>query len=384
MPEPGDGRSDGAGGTPLATTVPGAEFPRMMGGDVELEIEAPAATRVVMPAPGDSLGTDQIEFRRGDTGAWRAVIPNAAAGFHYYRVEVDGVAMNDPGSLAFSGYGRAVSGLEVADPSGPFELRDVPHGELRSRWYRSTVTSKWRQLWVYTPPSYDEDRAARYPVLYLQHGSGEDETSWPRQGRASIILDNLIADGAAVPMLVVMGSGYASPPPPPGTPPSAASARRVLDEFEQLLLTDVVPCVDEHYRTSPNREHRALAGLSMGGRQALIVGMRRLDTFAWLGGLSPAVWLSGPDNPTWAVESDWVQTSLSAADGLRPRHVFLSAGTEEQRFVAAVDQLADQFTRAGVEHSTFLSAGTAHEWTTWRRSLHELAPRLFHDQNRRQ
>lgn len=370
--QPGD-----AGGRPLATTVPGAAYPRIGPEGLTLRIDASAAKTVVLLPPGDSLGNEALPFERHEDGSWQLVIPDPAVGFHYYQVEIDGAATSDPGSLTFSGYGHATSGLEIPEPDAPYEVRDVPHGELRRRRFLSSVTGGWRELWIYTPPGYDQDSGARYPVLYLQHGSGEDETSWGRQGRADTIMDNALADGAAVPMIIVMGSGYAAPPPPPGTPPSGVGAHQVLDEFEQLLITDVVPFVDDHYRTIADRDHRALAGLSMGGRQALVVGLRRLEVFGWLGGLSPAVWLRSAEESSWAVDHDWVAVALAAAGGLRPHEVFLTAGDAEPRFVTAVAQLSKQLDESGVAFRSYISPGTGHEWTTWRRSLCELALHLF-------
>lgn len=341
-------------------------------------MEAPRADTVQLAPPGDSLGAEPIALSRGAEGVWTVTIQSPAPGFHYYRLEIDGLLVNDPNSLAYSRYGRAVSGMEIPEAGNNlWELADVPHGDVRGHWYFASTTGEWRQLWVYTPPGYDDDPEQRYPVLYLQHGSGEDETSWYRQGRVGIILDNLVAAGTTLPMIVVMGSGYASPPPEPGTPPSAANGSRIVDEFAELLTVDVVPELDRHYRTVPDRAYRALGGLSMGGRQALAVGLARLDTFAWLAGLSPAVWLRTEVNPNWAVDPDWADTLLAGAGGHRPERVFLSAGTAETRFVDAVGDLERMFAAAGVAHTTYLSQGTGHEWTTWRRSIVELGPLLF-------
>lgn len=367
----------GAGG-PLSSTVPGAAYPRLdADGGLAFRIHAPGARAVSVQAPGDSLGSEPITLEREATGSWSGGIDAPAAGFHYYRVEIDGAVVNDPGSYTYSGYGAAVSGVEIPDPGSRLaELADVPHGEVRGRWYRADTTGGWRQLFVYTPPGYD-DTDRRYPVLYLQHGSGEDETSWSRQGRIGIILDNLLAAAAAPPMLVVMGSGYAAPPPPPGTAPDPVDGARLIEEFGRLLLADVVPTVDRQYRTLADRDHRALAGLSMGGRQALAVGLHNLDTFGWLAGLSPAVWLDNTQYPGWTVGPDWVQSALATSGGHRPRHVFLSAGALETPFVTAIDDLARMLLDAGLEHTSYVSPGTAHEWLTWRRSIVELAPLLF-------
>jgi len=361
----------------LASNVPGAEFPRWGSGGLEFRIHAPAAHQVNLQLPGDSLGTGSVPFSPQADGFWHAAIADPAAGFHYYQIEIDGLTTNDPGSRTYSGYGRSVSGVEVPDPLEPFELRDVPHGELRSLWFHSTVTRSWRELWVWTPPGYDDSPDLRYPVLYLQHGSGEDETSWSRQGRAGIIMDNLLADGAVRPMLVVMGSGYAGAPP--SMPMSASDSTMIIDGLQRLLTDDVITVVDQHYRTIADRRQRALAGLSMGGRQALIIGLRRPDLFGWLGGLSPAIWLSGTTDAGWSVDPGWVDDAVSAAGGVRPQQVFLSAGTREERFVTAVEQLSGSLAAAGIDYNSYVSPGTAHEWTSWRRSLTEMAPRLFRD-----
>ena len=363
---------------PLESSLPGAPYPRLVDGVLTFQVEAPAATSVRVQAPGDSLGTEPIEMIREPGGLWTASVQRPAPGFHYYRLEIDGLVVNDPASRTYSGYGRSVSGLEIPEPGNTIvELGNVAHGEVRGRWFFASTTGQWRQLWVYTPAGYDDDPSRRYPVLYLQHGSGEDETSWSRQGRAGIILDNLLAAGSAEPMIVVMGSGYASPPPPPGTPPSAANGSRIIDDFAELMITDLIPTVDRHYRTIADRDHRALAGLSMGGRQALAVGLGHLDTFGWIAGLSPAVWLRSEENQTWAIDPDWVDVSLAAANGLRPHRVFLSAGTAEPRFVDGVGDLDKMLSNADIDHTVYISPGTGHEWTTWRRSLVELAPLLF-------
>ncbi len=365
-------------GMALGSNVPGAPYPRLDAARrLVFRVHAPDADSLRVQAPGDSLGSEPLELSRDADGYWTGAIDDPAPGFHYYRLEVAGMAVNDPGSQAFSGYGGAVSGLEIPEPGNDSaELRDVPHGEIRTRWYEAGTTGGRRQLVVYTPPGYDDDASRRYPVLYLQHGSGEDETSWCRQGRAGIILDNLLADGSVDPMIVVMGSGYASPPANPGTPPTAGEVQRVIDEFADLLLDAVIPTVDRAYRTIPDRDHRALAGLSMGGRQALAVGLANLGTMAWVAGLSPAVWRHGADR-SWTIGTDWVKVLLAESGGHRARHVFLSAGSAEPMFVDAVHTLEQMLTEAGVDHTSYLSPGTGHEWLTWRRSLIELAPRLF-------
>ncbi len=390
---------------PLASTMPGAPYPRIeAAGRLAFRIEAPRARTVRVLLAGDSLGSDPIDLMRGGDGSWTGGIDEPAPGFHYYWLEIDGHQTLDPGSQAFVGYGRAVSGLEVPGLGNELSAwRRVPRGEVRARWYAATTTGAWRQLLVYTPPGYDDDPTRRYPVLYLQHGAGEDETGWSRQGRVAAILDNLMAESSAgsiparssparssparssparssparsspaVPMLVVMGSGYGSASAP-GTPWTKESVRQLLDDFTDILTRDVVPTVDQHYRTLADRDHRAVAGASMGGRQALHTGLGCAEMFGWIAGFSPARAETDPESSR--TERDWI-TSLLGAATAAPRHVFLSAGSGEPMFVAGADQLAAALSAAGVDYSRYLSPGTAHEWLTFRRSLAELAPLLF-------
>ena len=199
---------------PATSNVPRAEYPRIHADQrVTFRLKAPEAKSVkVQPGGADSgLGKGPYDMQRSDDGNWTVTTPRAVPGFHYYWLVVDGVAMNDPGSETFFGYGKPTSGVEVPEPGADYyDVKDVPHGEVRSLWYHSKVTGAVRRAMVYTPPGYDADAGTRYPVLYLQHGAGEDERGWTTQGRANFILDNLIAAGAAAPMIVVMDNGYAA------------------------------------------------------------------------------------------------------------------------------------------------------------------------------
>jgi enterochelin esterase family protein len=313
-------------------------------------------------------------MERTEDGVWSVTTPPAVPGFHYYWLVMNGVAVNDPGSETYFGYGRPTSGVEVPDPEADFyDARDVPHGDVRALWYHSKVTRKLRRALVYTPPGYDADTARRYPVLYLQHGAGEDERGWTTQGRANFILDNLIATGAARPMIVVMDNGYAERSgfqPSPG----AGSGRPRFDfsGFEAVLLEELVPKVDATYRTLAGREHRALAGLSMGSMQALQVGLAHPDTFAWLGAFSL------PPIGSFDVATSYGGVFRDAnAFNAKMRLLWLGAGTAEERFAEAARSVHKALDQAGVKHVLFESQGTSHEWQTWRRSLHDFAPRLF-------
>lgn len=359
---------------PASSNVRGAEYPRVHPDlRVTFRLQAPAA-RAVQVQGGDGLAATPLDLRRDEQGTWSVTTPPAVPGLHYYWFLVDGVVTNDPGSETFFGYGRPTSGVEVPEPGvDDYDIKDVPHGEVRARWYRAGSTGTWRRAMVYTPPDYDTRPDTRYPVLYLQHGAGEDERGWTMQGRANFILDNLIAAGEAEPMLVVMENGYAAPVPA-GGPPTPQLMRQLSEAFGALLLEDLLPMIDATYRTIADREHRALAGLSMGGRQALQVGLTHLETFAWIAAFSGAVFEPLDTQAAYnGVFSD------PEAFNRRVRLFWLSAGTAEERFVQAVQSMQATLGQIGVKHEVYWSEGTSHEWQTWRRSLRRLAPLLFRD-----
>jgi enterochelin esterase family protein len=331
----------------------------------------------VQPGGGDNgLGKGPFDMQRSDDGNWTVTTPPAVPGFHYYWLLIDGAAVNDPGSETFFGYGKPTSGIEVPEPGVDFyDAKDVPHGEVRALWYHSKVTGAPRRAYVYTPPGYDMEPGKRYPALYLQHGAGEDERGWTTQGRLNFILDNLIAEGTAVPMIVVMDNGYASrpgdtPPPAPGARPGPP--RFDFSGFEAVLLGDLIPKVDASYRTLADREHRALAGLSMGSMQAMQIGLAHRDIFAWIGAMSL------PPFGQFYVETSYGGVFRDAASfNAKMRLLWLGAGTAEERFAAAVRAIDQALGHSGVRHFVYKSQGTSHEWQTWRRSLHDFAPRLF-------
>jgi enterochelin esterase-like enzyme len=365
---------------PATSNVPRADYPRIHPDRrVTFRLKAPEAKSVkVQPGGADNgLGKGPYEMQRSDDGIWTATTPPAVPGFHYYWLVVDGVTVNDPGSRTFFGYGKLTSGVEVPEPGADYyDVKDVPHGEVRSLWYHSKVTGMPRRAMVYTPPGYDADAGKHYPVLYLQHGAGEDERGWTTQGRANFILDNLIAAGAAVPMIVVMDNGYATtkagaaPAPANGSRP--APPRFDFRGFEDLLLGEVIPKIDATYHTIPDREHRAMAGLSMGAMQTLQIAPAHTDTFAYIGAFSPPP-IGSFDVKTAAGGA----YSNPAAFNAKVRLLWLGSGTAEERFHDAVQKMHERLDGAGIKHVVFESPGTAHEWQTWRRSLQDFAPRLF-------
>ena len=268
----------------------------------------------------------------------------------------------------------------------------MPHGQVREVWYLSKVTGTWRHALVYTPPGYDEQTTARFPVLYLQHGGGEDETGWIRQGRANFILDNLIADGSSRPMIVVMAYGYATragqPAPdlagrPFGSPEAMRAMQEMTSAFEADVTEALIPFIDSTFRTIPDRDHRAMAGLSMGGMQTFHVTLNHLDLFAYIGGFSGA---AGPlvlSGRTLDPGSDYNGVLAGAiadpaAFGKKVHLLWLGVGTEEpERMREGIRRLHASLTEAKIEHVYYESPGTDHEWQTWRRSLKDFAPRLF-------
>jgi len=371
------------GSVPAPTNIGGAEYPRVTPDlRVIFRAKAPDAQKIEF-----NLGK-RYAAEKDAQGFWTATTDPQAPGFHYYWLVIDGVQVNDPGSETFYGTGKQTSGIEVPEKSVDYYLpKDVPHGDVRERWYHSSTTGEWRRIYMYTPPRYDTDRDTRYPVLYLQHGAGEDERGWSNQGHVAFIMDNLIAEKKARPMLVVMERGYAAKPgdtpgapngAQPGGPPTVS---RLFQAFDEVETKDLVPYIDTNFRTLADRDHRALAGLSMGGMQSYIIGLNHLDLFSYIGGFSGA----GGGFGGGAFDPKTAHNGVMAdndAFNKRVHLLFLSIGTAEpQRMQDSVRGYHDNLTKAGIKTAFYESPGTSHEWLTWRRSLHEFAPMLFREQS---
>jgi len=378
-----DSKSDD--GVPAPSNIPGKEYPRIHADlRVTFRIKAPDAKKVEF----GFFVPKRYPAKKGEDGFWTATTEPQVPGFHYYRVFIDGVEVCDPSSETFYGTGKQTSGIEIPEKGVDFYLpKDVPHGEVRERWYRSKTTEKWRRIFVYTPPGYDTNRDARYPVLYLQHGGAEDERSWPNQGRVGFIMDNLIAEKKAKPMLVVMEQGYArrpgeaapgprsrsGAPAPKGSPPRDFS--RMFSAFEGVMVKDLIPMVDSTYRTVPNREYRAMAGFSMGGMQTFQITLKHLDLFTHIGGFSGAGggFRGAPFDPKTAHGGVMADTDKF---NKQVRLLWLGVGSAEgmrdgvKRYHEALDN-------AGIKNVYYESPGTGHEWLSCRRCLHEFAQRLF-------
>ena len=362
---------------PAKTNVMGAQYPRVLSDKSAIfQIKAPDAQKIEV-----SVGGGRYSMTRSSDGAWSVVTPPLVEGFHYYQFFVDGVSVNDNGSHAFYGTSKDSSGIEIPEDGVDYYLaRDIPHGDVRIRNYLSKVTGQWRRCFVYTPPDYDTNLSARYPVLYLQHGMGEDETGWIFQGHANFILDNLIAQGKAVPMIIVMDNGYASRPGPPAMGAPAAAGRGAsgdIGAFEDVITKDVIPMIDLSFRTIADRDHRAMAGLSMGANQALRLATHNLDTFAYMGGFSGTTngLSTDPLDPATAFDGVFKD---GAAFNEKVKLLWLGMGTKEPNpFPGAIGSFRTMLEKGGVKYVFFSSPGTAHEWLTWRRDLNDFAPRLF-------
>jgi enterochelin esterase family protein len=350
---------------PASSNVRGSEFPAVHSDRrVTFRFQAPEAGRVEVKCRGSLWGGKPVPMSKGADGVWTVTTEPGEPGFYYYEFVVDGVSVNDPGSRTYPGWAREMSGLEIPDRKVDFyDVKPVPHGEVRVRTYFSKTTETTRQALVYTPPDYDRDPARRYPVLYLQHGSGESERSWTAQGRANYILDNLIAEGKTEEMILVMEQGYATKA---GTAPAAEA--RGNEGFEELVVNDLVPMVDAVYRTIPKRGSRAVAGLSMGGAQAIRIGLGHPELFGSVASLSGG--MRGP-----RLEGLAQALSNPAAFNEKVDLFWIGCGRHDVVFPRA-REAHEALEKARVTHVWFETDG-GHEWQVWRKSLHDLVPRLF-------
>jgi len=375
------GAQDAAQFQPAETNVWGAEYPRVdAAGRVQLRVKAADATKVRL----NFWSGPKVDMQKQADGFWTFTTEPMVPGLHYYVFNVDGADVSDPGSRAFFGGSRYVSAVEVPEPGSTYySIQDVPQGQVRDVWYHSKVTGSWRHAMVYLPPDYESQPKKRYPVLYLQHGGGEDETGWIRQGRANFILDNLIAAGEAKPMIIVMAYGYAkragspAPNPVPGSPQAALARSEMAKVFEEDITQVLIPFVDKTYRTIADRDHRAMAGLSMGGFQTFHVTLNHLDLFSHIGGFSGIGGML--EDRKYDLKTDFNGAFADPAAFKKKVHLlYFGVGTAEaERFTTRIRALHAAMTEAGVEHVYWESPGTDHEWQTWRRNLKDFASRIF-------
>ena len=345
---------------------PGKEYPMVNSeGRVRAQISAPNANLVQL-----DIGGVKYDMVKDEDGIWTGTSAPQDEGFHYYQLNIDGASVPDPGTKYYYGAGRWGSGIEIpAHDEEFYAYKNVPHGTVNEHIYYSELTESFRRAFVYTPAEYRTNPGKRFPVLYLQHGSFEDETGWSAQGHANLILDNLIAEGKAEPMIIVMENGYAFQP--------QQGVGRPMSVFEDVLITEVIPMIDAEYRTISDREHRAIAGLSMGANQTMRIAMNHLDKFSHYGGFS------GTSNYPSSDPID-TETFLNGAfnDGSEVNEklnvLWLGMGTKEgEPFPGSIGAFKNMLEKQGIEYVYYESPETGHEWQTWRRSLYQYAPLLF-------
>jgi enterochelin esterase-like enzyme len=338
---------------PSSLNQPGQDYPQVNSqGYVRFKIKAPKADSVkVSLGLGGRGGT---KLTKGEDGFFTGTTEGPMdEGFHYYHLTVDGGVFNDPGTLNYYGSTRWESGIEIpAHDQDFYALKDVPHGNVQQVLFPSKSTNTERRAFVYTPPGYEQEKSKKYPVLYLQHGWGEDETAWSNQGHANLIMDNLIAEGKIKPFIIVMAYGMTN-----DIKPGHIRDFKV-DAFQTVLTGELVPYIDAHFRTIADRDHRAMAGLSMGGMETHAITLNLPDEFAYYGLLSGGLY-----------------TPAELKDKTKAKLIFISCGSRERP--DAVKNAAVALKDAGYNAVSFVSENTAHEFLTWRRSLHELAPLLF-------
>ncbi|MEP6676256.1 MAG: alpha/beta hydrolase-fold protein [Ferruginibacter sp.] len=339
---------------PSTCNQPGQEYPQVNSqGYARFKIIAPSADSVrVSLGLGGRGGT---KLQRAADSSWKGTTEGPMdEGFHYYNVRIDGGKFNDPGAKNYYGSIRWESGIEIpAHDQDFYALKDVPHGNVQQVLFSSPSTNTSRRAFVYTPPGYEKGKS-KYPVLYLQHGWGEDETAWSNQGHANLIMDNMIAEGKTKPFIIVMTYGMTNEVKMGGMRDFK------IDAFQTVLVDELIPYVDANFRTQADPRHRAMAGLSMGGMETKTITLNKPDVFAYYGLLS-----GGTYAPT------------DIKDKSKVKLIFLSCGSKERPdgVKAAAVALKD----AGFNAVSYVSENTAHEFQTWRRSLHEMAPLLFKD-----
>ena len=346
------------------TTVPGNEFPKVdKQGRAYFRLHAPEATSAVV-----DICCKKYDMQRGSDGAWYAVTDPLAVGFHYYFMNIGGVNFIDPATETFFGCNREAGGIEIPEgPEGDYyrPQQGVAHGHVRSIYYYAQSTNEWRHAMVYTPAEYESGKK-RYPVLYLQHGMGEDETGWSKQGHMQHIMDNLIAAKQAVPMIVVMESGDIKAPFRGGDNRQGRSQYGA--SFYKVMINDLIPYIDSQFRTLTDRDNRAMAGLSWGGHQTFDLVLNNMDKFSWIGTFSGAIFgidLKTAYNGVFANADEFNK---------KIHYMYMNWGSDD--FIKSGD-IVKGLQDMGIKVEGRQSEGTAHEWLTWRRGLRDFVPHLF-------
>lgn len=386
---------------PASTNQEGKQYP-MVNSErcVRAQILAPDANSVKL-----DIGGVKYELVKDENGVWTGESAPQDPGFHYYQLNIDGASVPDPNSLYYYGASRWGSGIEVpAEDAFKYENKDVPHGQICEFPYFSSVTKQMRRCFVYIPAEYDKNPKKKYPVLYLQHGMGENETGWSAQGRTGYIMDNLIAEGKALPFIIVMDNGsvtmggfgggqrMAQRPAvgqgapqmgqrPAGAPAGAPAGQgapqgqrrggfgggmNFAGQFQEILFTDIIPLIESEYRVYTDAQHRAMAGLSMGGMQTHSITLAKPEMFTYVGMFSGG---------TFNVEE--IQNNEVFKNNVKV--VFMSCGGKENMGVDNAAKAINEAGFDGMKAYSYVSPGTAHEWQTWRLSLYEFAQLIFKD-----
>ncbi|MHA4808912.1 alpha/beta hydrolase-fold protein [Flavitalea flava] len=340
---------------PSTLNQPGQEYPKVNSqGYARFKIIAPSADSVRVSLGLGGRGGTKLE--KAEDGSWMGTTEGPMdEGFHYYNLKIDGGKFNDPGAKNYYGSIRWESGIEIpAHDQDFYALKNVPHGNVQQILFPSPSTNTSRRAFVYTPPGYEKDISIKYPVLYLQHGWGEDETAWSNQGHANLIIDNMIAEGTIKPFIIVMTYGMTNDVKMGGI------RNFKIDSFQTVLVDQLIPYVDANFRTIANQSHRAMAGLSMGGMETHTITLNKPDVFSY-----------------YALLSGGIYSPEEIKDKSKVKLIFLSCGSKERP--DGVRNAAAALKAAGYNAVSYVSENTAHEFLTWRRSLHELAPLLFKD-----
>lgn len=356
---------------PSSLNQPGKEYPMVNSeGRVRAQISAPDANYVKL-----DIGGVKYDLIKDENGVWTGESAPQDEGFHYYQLNIDGASVPDPGSLYFYGASRWGSGVEVpAQDQDFYALKNVPHGQIREVYYYSKTNNEMRHCFIYTPAGYDTDLSKRYPVLYLQHGGGENEYGWPSQGKTGQIMDNLISEGKAKPFIIVMDNGAWTMSGPRQQRPAQGETwppKNWAEGFMNTLINDIIPMVDENFRTLADGKHRAMAGLSMGGMQTKAITLANPGIFSYVGIFSGG-----------SISVEEVQN----AAGFRENNklVFVSYGSRELEnrrpgFGGDPKEETEKLKEFGINAYFYVSPDTAHEWQSWRRGLYQFAPLLFNN-----
>lgn len=348
-------------GLPATTNVGQLKYPQVLPDSrVKFRIHAPHAHSVVVDL------AQKYPLTKDDQGYWEVTTDSISPGFHYYTLIIDSVSVADPASEAFFGMGRMVSGIEIPFSRGAFyALKDVPHGQIRKQRYYSNVMRSWRELMVYTPPGYNAKLSKKYPTLYILHGGGEDERGWSMQGRLDLIMDNLIDAGQAEPMVVVM---------PDGNIPGKPFDEGVLKLFESELLLAIIPLVEKQFRVSNQSEHRAIAGLSMGGLQSMYCGIMHYDKFSHLGVFSSG-WIQSLQQEIANQQYEFISANVSELNA-NYQGIWIAMGGREDIAYQNCQLMMSKFGEIGLNHSYYEYPG-GHTWPVWRYNLYQFAKTLF-------